>query len=518
MNCYFNTPVDRLCPPPQLCSPGELRQEFEEQVNKLMAERRAREEEENRASENFIQKLLAEEQEQQMYAEQKKKEMDEQLKRDEQLAKMLSEEVNLKLRTAPESVGCAKSTLRFNSSTSKGAKLTVHSHNNMNDIQRYLSPTIPKYQTAEISGWRTNASDPVSTSVGDDLITSNDSMTSIHLFNCDKGTEPDSSSDQSELVHFSEGTPKEAFTFRQIEECTSLEQNENEIPGASSSNAQNDGDKEDVPLKKLKRNSINCNEDRLDSTIVPILTHKLEHACTSAGCCNLNNVDYATVQNLMQDKGIEQDILNQSLFPATVVKRKACNSSVSAPISVVVKKRKITFDEPSQIFNENLANWEREHVEKCRMEEQDRLLALKLQKELDKESQTINRTRGTPDEYLLRTKKLPTNCEEKMLEKCKTALAAPKDCRVSRGSQRSDSGTLELCNKQAMFKNNSSKTSRQKSRILQDPTKPFFNQKDRYQRPFASMDANTAAMIPVSELRNRTKQQTIVNMFQKYKP
>lgn len=52
----------------------------------MEAERRAHEQEENKASEEYIQKLLAEEEAEHRLAEERRKEMEEQLKQDEQLA------------------------------------------------------------------------------------------------------------------------------------------------------------------------------------------------------------------------------------------------------------------------------------------------------------------------------------------------------------------------------------------------------------------------------------------------
>lgn len=519
--------VGRLCPSPQLCKPGELRQEYEEQISKLQAERRAIEEEEHRASEDLIQKLLAEEREQQMHAEQKRKEMDEQLKRDEKLAKILSEEVNSIHRPTPEKLGgCTKSiSSKFNSSISKRTKLIAPSPNNMEDIQRYLSPTLPKHPTAAINRLRNNVSGPEITSEAVELISSGSSTTSIHLFNCDK-EETVSSSDHSELVQFIEGTPDEAIADCQMEytsQCRS-EHNESEMLEACSS-AQNVGkSKKNVTLVELKMNSINCNDNLVDFAVVPILNNELETACSSAGCSS-TNVDHATVQNLIQDETAEHEILSQSPFKmTTVVKRKAGNSSeVSTSTGVSIKKRKIcpeNHDEPSEnpqfcynMFNhEHLAGWETQLLDKCKMEEKDRLLAIKIQKELDKEMQTVHRTRGTPDEYSLRTKKLPTNCEQKMLAKNITPLATPESHRTSKTPSRSQSSTS---NKQAMLKNNSSKTCKRRSRIFQVPTRFFNTQKAQCQRPLASMDANSPALTTVGELRNSRKQQTIIDMFQK---
>ncbi|XP_078785983.1 E3 ubiquitin-protein ligase rnf168 isoform X2 [Oryzias latipes] len=80
---------DRLAP---LCVqrvslPGEVRQEYEDQVTKLMEERRQQDEAEQRASEDYIQRLLAEEEELLQQERRRKHE-------DEQLAQLLSNQLN----------------------------------------------------------------------------------------------------------------------------------------------------------------------------------------------------------------------------------------------------------------------------------------------------------------------------------------------------------------------------------------------------------------------------------------
>ncbi|XP_037835823.1 E3 ubiquitin-protein ligase rnf168 [Kryptolebias marmoratus] len=72
---------------PRVSRPGEVRQEYEDQVTKLMEERRAQDEEEKRASEELIQRLLAEEEEL-LQEERRRKE------EDEQLARQLSNQLN----------------------------------------------------------------------------------------------------------------------------------------------------------------------------------------------------------------------------------------------------------------------------------------------------------------------------------------------------------------------------------------------------------------------------------------
>nr|XP_046244159.1 E3 ubiquitin-protein ligase rnf168 isoform X2 [Scatophagus argus] len=72
---------------PRVSQPGELRQEYEDQVTKLTEEKRVLDEEERRASEEYIQRLLAEEEE--LLQEERRRRED-----DERLARLLSDQLN----------------------------------------------------------------------------------------------------------------------------------------------------------------------------------------------------------------------------------------------------------------------------------------------------------------------------------------------------------------------------------------------------------------------------------------
>ena len=80
------------CQPVHLLSqPGELRGEYEKERSKMEAEWGANQEEENKASEEYIQRLLAEEEEEEKkQAEKSHREMEEQLKSNKTLARRLS--------------------------------------------------------------------------------------------------------------------------------------------------------------------------------------------------------------------------------------------------------------------------------------------------------------------------------------------------------------------------------------------------------------------------------------------
>ncbi|XP_034024135.1 E3 ubiquitin-protein ligase rnf168 [Thalassophryne amazonica] len=72
---------------PRVSEPGELRQEYEDQISKLTEQKRTVEEEERKASEEYIQRLLAEEE---MLLQTERQRAEE----DERLARLLSHELN----------------------------------------------------------------------------------------------------------------------------------------------------------------------------------------------------------------------------------------------------------------------------------------------------------------------------------------------------------------------------------------------------------------------------------------
>ncbi|XP_077398297.1 E3 ubiquitin-protein ligase rnf168-like [Festucalex cinctus] len=86
--CLFILPCARVIGfPPRMSQPGELRQEYQDQISKLSEEKRELDEEEQRASEEYIRSLLAEEE---MLVQEERRRSEE----DERLARVLSEELN----------------------------------------------------------------------------------------------------------------------------------------------------------------------------------------------------------------------------------------------------------------------------------------------------------------------------------------------------------------------------------------------------------------------------------------
>ncbi|NWQ83326.1 RN168 ligase, partial [Columbina picui] len=94
-------------------------------------------------------------------------------------------------------------------------------------------------------------------------------------------------------------------------------------------------------------------------------------------------------------------------------KRKLPEPAADAGVDLgVLDKRRRTFPESledqgwqTNDFNLQMQKaFEQEFYERRMQEEQDRLLALELQKQINKEERTLNRQKGSPDQYLLRTK------------------------------------------------------------------------------------------------------------------
>lgn len=104
----------------KVSEPGELRQEFEDQITKLTEEKRVQDEEQRKVSEEYIQKLLAEEEEALQEERRRRKE-------DERLARLISQQLN--------SVPVSQENLRPDITAAKKKEKT-----NTRQIDKYLCP------------------------------------------------------------------------------------------------------------------------------------------------------------------------------------------------------------------------------------------------------------------------------------------------------------------------------------------------------------------------------------------
>ncbi|NXO98953.1 RN168 ligase, partial [Certhia brachydactyla] len=381
---------EEICVPKpqhQLSKPGELRQEYEAEISKVEAERRAHEQEENKASEEYIQRLLAEEEEEHRLAEERRKEMEKQLKQDEELAWQLSNSLNedpeghvpgspspahsLFLQTSPLNLGKAK-----------------NKPSNSGDIQKYLTPkNYGMLGSASLSG-ATGRGGSNSTSVETN---SNEGSSCVLQ---DEQEEMPTLSPQLASVNKDSGA-KDSF----LESCM------NYFSVSASG--------ETATLKQEKAPGPNGLEDG-----VPDALHGTTEGEGSRTILRSKGEDDGIDQTALRDLGKEaghsdEETPERPQNSKETPKRKFLEAPADAMIDLgMFDKRRRTFSESAENQGEQMNDFnlqtqrafELEFYERRRQEEQDRLLALQLQKELDKEERTLNRQKGSPDEYLLRTK------------------------------------------------------------------------------------------------------------------
>ncbi|NWR94370.1 RN168 ligase, partial [Furnarius figulus] len=375
---------EEICVPKpqhQLSKPGELRQEYEAEISKVEAERRAHEQEENKASEEYIQRLLAEEEEEHRLAEQRRRDMEEQLKQDEELAWQLSNSLNedseghvlsspspahgLSPQTSPAHLGKAKS--RPNSS---------------GDIQKYLSPKTLG------SAWFSGTTGREGSNSGSVETKSNGGSTSALQ---DEQEEMPTLSPQLTSIPKDSGA-KDVF----LESCM------NYFSATASG--------ETTAAKQEKTTGPDCLGDG-----VPAALHGTTEGEGSTTALCRSRGEYDEIESNISDLDKVAGNLTEKKAEGLqeTPKRKLLEAPGDAVTdSCVLDKRRRTSSESLEDRGEQINDFslqtqrafEQQFYERRRQEEQDRLLALQLQKELDKEERTLNRQKGSPDEYLLRTK------------------------------------------------------------------------------------------------------------------
>ncbi|NXP59703.1 RN168 ligase, partial [Chloropsis cyanopogon] len=411
---------EEICVPKpqhQLSKPGELRQEYEAEISKVEAERRAHEQEENKASEEYIQRLLAEEEEEQRLAEERRKEMEKQLKQDEELAWQLSNSLNEDPEGRVPGSPSAAHSLSLQTSPLNPSK-AKNKPSNSGDIQKYLSPknygllgsaslssTTGRGGSNSVSA--TNSNEGSSSALQDEqeeMPTLSPQLTSV---NKDSGAKD--SFLESCMNYFSASASGETATV-----------NQEKTPGPS-------GLEDGVP------DALHGATEGEGSRTV-LLTSKGEDDGIESDSGNL------THEGGRSNEKTPERPQNSKETP----KRKLLEAPADAMVDVdMLDKRRRTFpesveDQGEQMNDFNLQTqraFEQEFYERRRQEEQDRLLALQLQKELDKEERTLNRQKGSPDEYLLRTKP-PRSGKDSSARKGSSKVA--KDSKGSRAQAESN--------------------------------------------------------------------------------
>nr|XP_010335263.2 E3 ubiquitin-protein ligase RNF168 isoform X2 [Saimiri boliviensis boliviensis] len=139
-----------------------------------------------------------------------------------------------------------------------------------------------------------------------------------------------------------------------------------------------------------------------ETVVVPI--GRTESGCATSGVTQTNGNSTGETEN-------EESCL---LISKDISKRKNQESSFEAvkDARFYAKRRKMFLNSSDQEetetnFTQKLIDLEHLLLERHKQEEQDRLFALQLQKEVDKEQMKPNRQKGSPDEYHLRAASSP---------------------------------------------------------------------------------------------------------------
>ncbi|NWU83162.1 RN168 ligase, partial [Onychorhynchus coronatus] len=380
---------EEICVPKpqhQLSKPGELRQEYEAEISKVEAERRAHEQEENKASEEFIQRLLAEEEEEHRLAEQRRREMEKQLKQDEELAWQLSNSLNEGSEGHMLSSPSPAHSLSPQTSPAHSCK-TKNKPSNTGDIQKYLSlknhGTLGSASFSSATGRGRSSSGSVTKSnesscsalqdEQEEMPTLSPQLTSV---NKDSGAKD--SFLESCMNYFSASASGETTTVKQ-EKTSQPNCLGDGVPGALDGATEGEGSRKALCRSKGEDDEIETNSDSLTRVAAHLDEKEPE------GLQNTKETPKRKLLEASADAVTDSEALDK--------RRRTCSESVE--------------DQGVQINDFNLQTqkaFEQEFYERRRQEEEDRLLALQLQKELDKEERKLNRQKGSPDEYLLRTK------------------------------------------------------------------------------------------------------------------
>ncbi|XP_012496241.1 PREDICTED: E3 ubiquitin-protein ligase RNF168 [Propithecus coquereli] len=377
-------------PPVRLLSkPGELRREYEEEVSKVQAERRASEEEENKASEEYIQRLLAEEEEEEKrQSEKRRREMEEQLKSDEELARKLSANIN---NFYEGSILASPLNSRKSAPvTSKSEKKSKNKQRNTGDIQKYLSPKSQfgsASQSEVVQEVRKNSiskemdSSDVRSPTWQDTKAEED-MPTLSPQICLEI--------QEQVTESSIESPMPWLCAYSAEQC---------LEGKVKTEL-NNHDKELCVLNhEGPQTRVFYSEE---ATVEPC--GKTESGCTISGMTRIianSTIETEHEESHQISKDISKRKNEESLFKAVG------DPCFSAKRRKMFPKSSSDQKETEINLTQKLIDLEHLLFERRKQEEQDRLLALQLQKEADKEQMKPNRQKGSPDEYQLRATPSP---------------------------------------------------------------------------------------------------------------
>lgn len=359
---------DASYPAPVICKPGEIRQEYEAEITKIEAERLSREEEERRASEEFIRKLLAEEEEEQrLNLDRTQRQLDEQLKRDEELARMLSSDLN-ESTTSEQSSIIEVPVVSKHTPSSKSPKNVKAKSKPSGDIERFLTPTANRSihirSSAQIKS--------------EDLKAINSSLgSSACVLDSDEDSMPSLSPQFSLPV-----------TGRKMQDSDT----ELRIPCLSKYSPIDEA-QSDSQVASYSRSYETLNKASSDMASIDCSPPRSSNGHGDCGW-------WSTSESGNVTSTPEQ-------WVKTAAKR-ALESPVDEDSHGTEKRRKVSCLENNSVaglHTERLMELEETLTKKKIQEDEDRLMAIKLQKLLDKEENAVIRRKGSPDEYKLRSKR-----------------------------------------------------------------------------------------------------------------
>nr|XP_012635797.1 E3 ubiquitin-protein ligase RNF168 isoform X1 [Microcebus murinus] len=381
--------VDDYPPVRLLSKPGELRREYEEEVSKVQAERRASEEEENKASEEYIQRLLAEEEEEEKrQSEKRRREMEEQLKSDEELARKLS--ININNFYEGSILASPLNSRKSSPVTTKSEKKSKNKLRNTGDIQKYLSPKSQFGSASQSEVVREVRKNSISKEMDSSDVKSptwqetevEEDMPILSPQICLEI--------QEQVTESSIESPMPWLCDCSTESC---------LEGKVKTEL-NNHDKEICILNhKGPQTRVPYSEE---ATVEPC--SKTEGGCTISGMAQIignSTIETQHEESHLISKDISKRKNEKSLFKAVG------DPCYSAKRRKMFPKSSSDQEETEINLTQKLIDLEHLLFERHKQEEQDRLLALQLQKEADKEQMKPNRQKGSPDQYQLRATPSP---------------------------------------------------------------------------------------------------------------
>ncbi|XP_051841492.1 E3 ubiquitin-protein ligase RNF168 [Antechinus flavipes] len=380
--------VDVYKPLHLLSQPGELRREYEEEISRVEAERRAYEEEESKASEEYIQKLLAEEEEEQRRAKERQRELEEQMKRDEELAREIS--INLNKLSERSFFSSPSNTKQSSPVTNKSQKKT----NNLNvfgSIQKYLSPK-PQFASIQTSQpefaaedkWNSLPKDVSSNNVKNPVWQEDDDDEDMPTLSPQAFLESQSRVAKGSIID----SPMPHLSAFSVEEDCLEKETKSQISNPN--------------------NELFCTNHEVQTRFLTSGEAVAKSPGKPENGYTLSNLAEITKNNAVDTENEDRSMLIDKEIPKR--KDEEFPSGVVSDSSSSTKRRKLCMgtsseqEETDSNIAQKLIDLEHLLFERHKQEEQDRLLALELQREVDKEQMKLNRQKGSPDAYPLRTK------------------------------------------------------------------------------------------------------------------